>query len=53
MYPLIKDCLVAFLDSIERQVKSGKVDIDMKPQFSYLTLDVIATCAFATKNQPG
>ena len=48
MYPLIKDCLKEFLDALDVIAREGK-DMDVKVVYGNYTMDVIATCAFATK----
>jgi len=48
MYPKIRECLQEFLDHLETYAKDGK-DINLKEMHGNYTMDVIATCAFATK----
>ena len=48
MYPLIRECLTEFLDYL--QVYADKrASINLKDVHGNFTMDVIATCAFATK----
>ena len=48
MYPMIKDCLNEFLDVLEPAAKNRE-NINLKDMHGNYTMDVIATCAFATK----
>ncbi|CAG2173213.1 unnamed protein product, partial [Oppiella nova] len=48
MYPMIRECLTDFLDHLEVYAKDGK-DVNIKDMMGNFTMDVIATCAFATK----
>ncbi|XP_054160973.1 uncharacterized protein LOC128959051 [Oppia nitens] len=48
MYPLMKQCFEDFAEHL-RPLADQKTNIDLKAQFSNFTLDVISTCAFATK----
>ena len=48
MYPMVRECLQEFLDVLETYAKDRK-DINVKLAYGNYTMDVIATCAFATK----
>jgi cytochrome P450 len=48
MYSMIRLCLQEFLDHLEISAKEGK-DINLKEMHGNFTMDVIASCAFATK----
>jgi cytochrome P450 len=48
MYSMIRHCLQEFLDHLETFAKEGK-DINLKNMHGNFTMDVIASCAFATK----
>jgi cytochrome P450 family 3 subfamily A len=48
MYPSIRECLEEFLEHLETFAKEEK-DINLKDMHGNYTMDVIATCAFATK----
>jgi cytochrome P450 family 6 len=48
MYPLIRECLKDFMDHLDVFAKDRK-DINVKDVYGNYTMDVIATCAFATK----
>ncbi len=48
MYSVIRECLTEYLEHLETYAKDGK-DVDMKDMSGRFTMDVIATCAFATK----
>ncbi|CAG2109332.1 unnamed protein product [Medioppia subpectinata] len=50
MYPMVRQCLTDFMDHLEVIVGDGEaVEIDVKQVFGNFTMDVITTCAFATK----
>ena len=48
MHPIIVDC-VHRLDKVLEKRAQNKEEIDLKKMMGNLTMDVIATCAFATK----
>ncbi|CAG2102957.1 unnamed protein product [Medioppia subpectinata] len=48
MYPMIRECLNQFMDALDVCAQQGR-DINAKDMFGNFTMDVIATCAFATK----
>ncbi|CAG2175248.1 unnamed protein product, partial [Oppiella nova] len=48
MYPMIRRCLEDFINELEVYAKDRK-EIDIKPMYGKYTMDVISTCAFATK----
>jgi hypothetical protein len=48
MYPLIEDC-VKSLEKVLTNAAMNKQELEMKKVMGNLTMDVIATCAFATK----
>lgn len=48
MYPKIKECLNDFIAALEPYAHR-KDDIDVKIMYGNYTMDVIASCAFATK----
>ncbi|XP_054162169.1 uncharacterized protein LOC128960123 [Oppia nitens] len=48
MYPLMKQCSHDFAEHL-RSFADQKTNVDLKTQFGNYTLDVISTCAFATK----
>ncbi|XP_054161002.1 uncharacterized protein LOC128959081 [Oppia nitens] len=48
MYPLIRKCLQDFLDTLDVRARSGQ-EMDAKIAYGNYTMDVIASCAFATK----
>jgi len=48
MYSTIRHCLQEYLDHLETFAKEGK-DINLKEMHGNFTMDVIASCAFATK----
>ncbi|CAG2164302.1 unnamed protein product [Oppiella nova] len=48
MYPMIKSCLEEFLSELNTYAKEGR-EANMKELYGNYTMDVIATCAFATK----
>lgn len=48
MYPLVQECTKLLEDAVDEiAVNSG--EIDLKKTFGNLTMDVICSCAFATK----
>ena len=48
MYPMIKQCLNEFIEHLEIRAKN-KENINLKEAHGNYTMDVIATCAFATQ----
>jgi cytochrome P450 family 6 len=48
MFPKIRDCLTELLNHLEGIAKSVK-EMDAKDMYGNYTMDVIASCAFATK----
>ncbi|CAG2175258.1 unnamed protein product [Oppiella nova] len=48
MFPMIKQCLDELLNTLEMNANDKK-EVDMKLMYGNLTMDVISTCAFATK----
>ena len=48
MYPLIRECLNDFMTHLEPYAKDRK-EINAKDMYGKYTMDVIASCAFATK----
>jgi cytochrome P450 family 3 subfamily A len=48
MYPLIEECAKS-LEKVLTNAAINKQEVDMKKVMGNLTMDVIATCAFATK----
>ena len=48
MFPMVGQCLDEFLNCLEGYAKDGKV-VNIKEMFGNLTMDTIASCAFATK----
>ncbi|CAG2181290.1 unnamed protein product, partial [Oppiella nova] len=48
MFPMIKQCLDELLNTLEMYANDKK-EVDMKLMYGNLTMDVISTCAFATK----
>ena len=48
MYPMIKQCLNEFIEALDEYARDGK-DVNVKDAYGNYTMDVIATCAFATK----
>ncbi|CAG2179633.1 unnamed protein product, partial [Oppiella nova] len=48
MFPMIKQCLNELLNTLEMYANDKK-EVDMKLMYENLTMDVISTCAFATK----
>ena len=49
MQPLIKQSIDNLLSYLQQKTANGKVELDMKKVFGGLTMEVIASCAFATK----
>ncbi|CAG2173908.1 unnamed protein product, partial [Oppiella nova] len=49
MYPLVRQCLQEYLDHLDGVTRDGGADIDAKAMHQNFTMDVIASCAFATK----
>jgi cytochrome P450 family 3 subfamily A len=48
MYPLVEQCVKSLDKVLEKAVKERK-DVELKTLMGNYTMDVIATCAFATK----
>ncbi|XP_054166760.1 cytochrome P450 3A14-like [Oppia nitens] len=48
MYPMIRECLKEYLKTLD-DLAINKSDINLKDMNGNFTMDVIATCAFATK----
>ena len=48
MYAMVGECLNDFLDVLDENAVAGR-QCDVKDLYQNLTMDVIATCAFATK----
>ncbi|CAG2106541.1 unnamed protein product [Medioppia subpectinata] len=48
MYPMIKQCLEEFLNELNTYATEGR-EANVKDLYGNYTMDVIATCAFATK----
>ena len=49
MYALINHCCDDFLNSLDKDVSNGMNEVELKQLMSAYTMDVIASCAFATK----
>ncbi|CAG2180197.1 unnamed protein product, partial [Oppiella nova] len=49
MYPLISRCCDDFLNSVDKDVSNGMNEVELKRLMGAYTMDVIASCAFATK----
>ncbi|CAG2165916.1 unnamed protein product [Oppiella nova] len=49
MYGLISHCCEAFLNTLDKDVSNGMNEVELKRLMSAYTMDVIASCAFATK----
>ena len=47
MYPLIRNCLQEYIETLELSTKQNK-EIDLKEMNANYTMDVVAKCAFAT-----
>ncbi|XP_054160994.1 cytochrome P450 3A21-like [Oppia nitens] len=48
MYPMIADCLNDFVNALDVYARD-KQEVNIKDMYGNFTMDVIATCAFATK----
>ncbi|CAG2108004.1 unnamed protein product, partial [Medioppia subpectinata] len=48
MFPRIRECLAELLEQLDGYAESGR-PVDVKDMYENYTMDVIATCAFATK----
>ncbi|CAG2169563.1 unnamed protein product, partial [Oppiella nova] len=48
MYPMIKECLTDFMNHL-KGFAAKKEEVNVKDLYGNYTMDVIATCAFATK----
>ncbi|CAG2172756.1 unnamed protein product [Oppiella nova] len=49
MYALIDRCCDDFIDSLDKDVSNGVNEVELKRLMGAYTMDVIASCAFATK----
>ncbi|CAG2172266.1 unnamed protein product [Oppiella nova] len=49
MYGLINHCCKDFIDSLDKDVSNGMNEVELKQLMGAYTMDVIASCAFATK----
>ncbi|CAG2174542.1 unnamed protein product, partial [Oppiella nova] len=49
MYALINHCCKDFIDSLDKDVSNGMNEVELKQLMGAYTMDVIASCAFATK----
>ncbi|CAG2172267.1 unnamed protein product, partial [Oppiella nova] len=49
MYALINHCCEDFIDSLDKDVSNGMNEVELKQLMGAYTMDVIASCAFATK----
>ncbi|CAG2170770.1 unnamed protein product [Oppiella nova] len=49
MYPLISRCCEDFLNSVDRDVTNGMIEVELKRLMGAYTMDVIVSCAVATK----
>ncbi|CAG2101581.1 unnamed protein product, partial [Medioppia subpectinata] len=52
MYPLINECCRDFLAALDRDVSTGRTEVELKQLMGAFTMDVIASTAFATKTNP-
>ncbi|CAG2166010.1 unnamed protein product [Oppiella nova] len=49
MYALIDRCCEDFIDSLDKDVSNGVNEVELRRLMGAYTMDVIASCAFATK----
>ncbi|CAG2107352.1 unnamed protein product [Medioppia subpectinata] len=49
MYPLINECCRDFLAALNTDVSTGRTEVELKEIMGAYSMDVIASCAFATK----
>ncbi|CAG2119371.1 unnamed protein product, partial [Medioppia subpectinata] len=49
MYPLINECCRDFLAALDRDVSTGRREVELKQLMIAYTRDVIATCAYSIK----
>ncbi|CAG2107870.1 unnamed protein product, partial [Medioppia subpectinata] len=52
LYPLINECCRDFLAALDRDVSTGRTEVDLKLVMGAYSMDVIASTAFATKTNP-
>ncbi|CAG2115078.1 unnamed protein product [Medioppia subpectinata] len=52
MYPLINECCRDFLAALDRDVSTGRTEVDVKQLMGAYTMDVIASTTFSTKINP-
>ena len=48
MFPLVRECVIEFLEVLDNS-STDSSEVNLVEAFGNLTMDVIATCAFATK----